>query len=160
MMMKMCDFLVEEHNRFMYTLVKKTNFLMEENMNKFKSEIVLFNHFSSVLAHIEFDQCKYFAQKALREIQRNTRRLCEIVEHKVERAKEEMWLRNSQNIMSDARHQTMGMRLMGQQGRGGRGGRGPYSGRQAQGGSYSGGARAAGGGTLTNQGGKGTTKRF
>lgn len=61
MVMRSCDFLVEEHNRFMYTLVKKTNFLLEENMAKFKYEIVLFNHFSSVLAHIEFDQCKYYA---------------------------------------------------------------------------------------------------
>lgn len=61
MIMKSCDFLVEEHNRFMYTLIKKTSFLIEENMAKFKSEIVLFNHFSSILAHIEFDQCKYFS---------------------------------------------------------------------------------------------------
>ena len=152
MMMKMCDFLVEEHNRFMYTLVKKTNFLMEENMNKFKSEVVLFNHFSSVLAHIEFDQCKYFAQKALREIQRNTRRLCEIVEHKVERAKEEMWLRNSQNIMSDARHQTMGMRMGYGRGR-------QFGGRSGFGGSYSVGARATSGGSGPNMGARGLGRR-
>lgn len=87
----------------MYTLIKKANFLIPEIMTKFKQELLLFNNFSSILAHLEFDQCKYASQKCLREIQRNTRRLCEIVESKVERAKEELWLKNSQNIMSDAR---------------------------------------------------------
>ena len=59
MVMVCCSSLVDEHNRFIQTITKKTNFLIQENMDKFKKELLHFNSFQSILAHLEFDHSKF-----------------------------------------------------------------------------------------------------
>jgi hypothetical protein len=59
MFMNLCDKLSEEHTKFMFTLVHRKNFGIEENVNKFKYELLRYNHLTSILGHLEFEHCKY-----------------------------------------------------------------------------------------------------
>jgi len=70
MFMNFCDSLVEEHQKYVFTLVRNKNYGVPEHVDKFKCEMLRFNHFSAILAHIDFEHCKYFAVRALRDIQR------------------------------------------------------------------------------------------
>ena len=67
------------------SLVSKKNYGDEEVVKKFKTEIVRFNDFGKTLTHNDFSFCRFPAVRAQRESQRNARRLCEIVDHKLER---------------------------------------------------------------------------
>jgi hypothetical protein len=98
MICNLCDRLGEEHQRFMFTLVHKKNFTVQENLDKFKTELLRFNQLSSILAHQDFEHCKYHSVRALREMQRNTRRLCEVVDHKIERALDQQWQKNGASL--------------------------------------------------------------
>lgn len=91
MFLNACEVLVEEHQKFMFTLVNRKNYAIQENVDKFKEELVRFNHFSAIVAHIEFDHCKFFAVRVQREIHKQSRRLCEIVDTKIQRVLEEQW---------------------------------------------------------------------
>lgn len=70
----------------MFTLVSRKHFSDDDVIDKFKLEILRFNHFGKTLAHNDFVHCKYHSVRAGRELQRSARRLCEIVDHKIERA--------------------------------------------------------------------------
>ena len=86
MIMNVCDKLAEEHQKYMFTLVSRKHFSDDDVIDKFKLEILRFNHFGKTLAHNDFVHCKYHSVRAGRELQRSARRLCEIVDHKIERA--------------------------------------------------------------------------
>ena len=100
MIVVQCDQLIEEHQRFMFTLVHKKNFAVQENIHKFREELMRFNHFSSVLAHHNFEYASYKSIRALRDVQRWSRRLCEIVDRKIEYALDNQWQKSSTSITS------------------------------------------------------------
>ena len=98
MMMNLCDRLSEEHQKFMFSLVSRKNYSQSETVDKFKSELLRMNELSSVLAHQDFEHCKFYSVRALRENQRYTRRLCEVVDHKIERAMDYQWQRSGASL--------------------------------------------------------------
>jgi hypothetical protein len=98
MFMHVCDFLTEEHQKYMFTLINRKNYGVVENVNKFKREVVRFNDFSATLVHSDFEHCKFASVRTLRTINTTTRRLTAIVDAKIERAKEEQWLRSSSSM--------------------------------------------------------------
>lgn len=99
MVYNLCDSLTDEHTKFMFTLVNRVDYGKEENVDKFKQEILLFNELAAVLSHWQFDQCRFHAQKAMKEIRRNEKRLCEICDIKIERAEELKWARSSGSML-------------------------------------------------------------
>jgi hypothetical protein len=84
----------------MFSLVTKKNLTKPEVVDKFKSELLRMNQLSAVLAHQDFDHCKFHSVRALRENQRYTRRLCEVVDHKIERAMDQQWQRSGASLAS------------------------------------------------------------
>ena len=68
MCMNLCDSLVDEHQKYVSTLVWKKNYGDQANLDKFKEEMLRFNHFSAVLAHMDFEHCKYYSIRALRDV--------------------------------------------------------------------------------------------
>lgn len=94
MVMNVCEKLSEEHQKFCFSLVSRKNYNDEEVVDKFKHEITRFNHFGKTLTHNDYSFCRYHAIRAQRESQRSARRLCEIVDHKLERVAERAWEKN------------------------------------------------------------------
>lgn len=52
----------------MFTLVSRKNYSDDEVVDKFKYEILRFNHFGKTLTHNDFIHCKYHAVRASREL--------------------------------------------------------------------------------------------
>ena len=51
MMYVVCDRLTEDHTQYMYTLVNRKNYGIQENVDKFKTEVVKFNPLIINLTH-------------------------------------------------------------------------------------------------------------
>ena len=52
----------------MFTLVHKKNYGVQENVDKFREELLRFNHFSAVLAHNDYEHAKFTSVRALRDV--------------------------------------------------------------------------------------------
>ena len=60
--------LSEEHTKFMHTLTNRKNFGIQENVDKFKTEVVRFNELSASLVHCTYDHCAFRAIQGQRGI--------------------------------------------------------------------------------------------
>lgn len=54
MFCNLVDRLNEEHEKFMWTLIKGKNFLEEHNVSKFRDEVQRFNELNAILGHLDF----------------------------------------------------------------------------------------------------------
>jgi hypothetical protein len=83
-----CERLTEEHGNYLYTLLKDRTFTDQASLQKFKTELNVFNQFATVLAMCDFKFCRYQAIRALREVQIKVKRFCESSDFRIERAYE------------------------------------------------------------------------
>lgn len=61
MVFKTMETLTEEHTKFMMGITIKVDFGKDENVDKFRQELLVYNEFTAVMQSWPFDHVKFYA---------------------------------------------------------------------------------------------------
>ena len=100
-----CERLIEEHVKYIRTLLFGIDFGDDENLDRFKNAMLLLNELAAILSHWDFPHCVFQTKRALKDLRRVEKKFCEIADRKIERAQEENWAKNTQSMLMKGNQQ-------------------------------------------------------